>query len=196
MPFFLPFLALYLLQLTHGYSTGPPTSVCRSLSPDSSPTGHNAVSLSSQTPYKLTILNSPFNTYQTGDHITLELSDPSEKSFVGFMVQGRDSEGHPTGTFIPQNGYQQNIHCEGHSEGNSIAHYNGADDKLHTQQLVWRGIRSDNVTFYYTVVHELDEYWSHVQGPTLYYLPSQASRVSAGSALFTVLLAVCMLNAI
>ena len=171
MSLLVAFAVLLVAMSADCYSSGPPTSVCRSLSPDPSSSGHNAFPLTSDIPFDLTVVDSPLSTYHNGQTILLELSDAGMKSFVGFLVQGRDHDGNPVGTFSPQNEFQQLIQCPGVT-GNSIAHYNTVNKAFISQQLIWTaiGTETNNVTFFYTVVHEMDEYWAYQEGPTLCYV--------------------------
>ena len=180
---------LLLASSVSSYSSGPPTSVCRSLAPDPSAAGHNALSLTSHIPFDLTVVNSPLSTYYNGQTLLLELSNSGKKSFVGFFVQGRNIEGNPVGSFSPQNEYQQLIHCPG-VIGNSIAHYNTADESFVSQEFLWTaiGTETNNITFFYTVVHEMDEFWAHHEGPTLHYT-SNAIMLTLHNCMFLLLVA-------
>ena len=184
------FTVLIFVGSARGYSSGPPTSVCRSLAPDPSDRGHNAQPLRSNIPYNLEVVNSLNNTYQPEQPLILILSEPGGKTFVGFMVQGRDVNGEPVGSFIPQSEYQKLVHCPG-IEGNSIAHYNTADAHFTYQEFLWTAIggRESNVTFYYTVVHEMDEYWVLATGPTLTF-KSSAESLSCNTCILCLLVAV------
>ena len=186
------FTVLIFVGSAHGYSSGPPTSVCHSLAPDPSDRGHNAHSLTSSIPYNLEVVNSRNNTYQPEQTLALMLSEPGGKTFVGFMVQGRDFNGKPVGSFIPQSEYQQLIHCPG-IEGNSIAHSNTADKHFTNQEFLWTaiGTRESNVTFYYTVVHEMDEYWAFATGPTLTFKSNAESLSSNNIILYLLVSLIC-----
>ena len=189
MSFLVAFAALLLTRSADCYSSGPPTSVCRSLTPDPTSSGHNAYPLSSDIPFALTVVDSPLNTYHEGQTIILGLSSPVMKSFVGFLVQGRDPEGNPVGSFSPQNEFQQLIYCPG-VLGNSIAQYNTIDQSFSSQEFIWTaiGTETNNVTFFYTVVHEMDEYWANHEGLTLHY-SSSGVIPSLSSFMFLLMLA-------
>lgn len=184
------FTILTFVGSVRGYSSGPPTSVCHSLAPDTSDRGHNAQPLRSNIPYSLKVVNSRNNTYQPEQTLALMLSELGGKTFVGFMVQGRDVNGKPVGSFVPQSEYQQLIHCPG-IVGNSIAHYNTAEKHFTYQEFLWTaiGTRESNVTFYYTVVHEMDEYWAFATGPALTF-KSNAESLSSTRLIVYLLVAV------
>lgn len=94
-------LALLLVSVTalglpwaaQGYATGAPKEVCEDMLPQ-----HGAPAQTKESPYTLT---SNRKSVRGGETVTLTLAAKDQSKFKGFLVQARNSDGAPIGSFMP-----------------------------------------------------------------------------------------------
>merc|ERR1712045_767205 len=89
------------------YSSGPPSSACSSLTP-----GHSGITFNENSAnLKIEILDASKG--------LINVAINSQKPFKGSMIQARDGNGSPIGTFLT--GFYKKMDCSG-SNGNTISH--------------------------------------------------------------------------
>lgn len=85
--------ALGLPWFAHGYATGAPKEVCEDMLPQ-----HGAPAQTKESPYTLTTNR---KSVKGGETVTLTLAAKDQSKFKGFLVQARNGNGAPIGSFTP-----------------------------------------------------------------------------------------------
>ena len=93
MPLLSTVLASSLILAVSGYSSGPPASVCTSLTP-----GHGGeLQDNDQSPF---VLELGSQEAKVGDFVSVRIENRDDEGFKGFLVQARDGEGNVVGQFL------------------------------------------------------------------------------------------------
>ncbi|XP_077964647.1 uncharacterized protein LOC120824395 isoform X8 [Gasterosteus aculeatus] len=111
-------IGLNIISMVYGYASGYFPETCGTMLPL-----HDADPQTSKPPYEVS--------YQQGhvrDPITVCLSSPTGKDFMGFMLKALDTskeEGPPLGKFtLLDSGLDQLLTCSGSGEGSAVSHKN------------------------------------------------------------------------
>lgn len=86
-------LACLLAPVAEAYSEGAPVDVCQDMLPQ-----HGAPAQTTDSPYTLTANR---KSVKPGETLTLTLAAKDASKFKGFLVQARDSNDNPIGSFMP-----------------------------------------------------------------------------------------------
>merc|ERR1712024_199113 len=120
------------------YSSGPPSSTCSSLTP-----GHSGITYNENSAnLKIDILDASKG--------LINVAINSQKIFKGFIIQARDDNGSPIGTFLT--GFYKKMECSG-SNGNTISHTSATNKNSVVSR--WRAPNGYKgiITFRATVVY-------------------------------------------
>jgi len=139
MKFPLPFCILFQICffVVSSHRHGAPNKSCHKMIPH-----HKHLKLDGQGAY-LKINQTDAN------QLELTLATTNDKSFKGFILQGRDDNGNIIGKFLPSDQYKM-MTCD-HRLGNSITHRNSGHKSQIKAQWVLDSMMS-NVTFHCVVV--------------------------------------------
>merc|ERR1711997_3872 len=151
------FILYICIQYTvNAWSSGAPSSACRSMKP-----GHGNSIQTSPSPISVTLSS---DNVSQGNSVTLYLTGKNGVQFKGFLIHAFDSNNNIVGTFNPSPN-SKCLSCGGYCS--SITHKN-AEPKSQivsswTAPPKYVGIAS----FRFTVVTQKSTYWVALNGPTL-----------------------------
>lgn len=165
---FVSLAAFGCLLCIEGYESGAPTEVCDTMLPN-----HGAPAQTKESPYMLTPNR---KTVKPSESITLTLASKDFSKFKGFMIQARNSNGHPIGSFASLPASKNNtefkgkwklITCPDGPENNTATHVNPVEKSRVV--LTWTAPKdlSTSFKFRYTVAKNGGEYWVGKESETI-----------------------------
>ncbi|XP_026820046.1 putative defense protein Hdd11 [Rhopalosiphum maidis] len=143
------------------YSEGAPLEVCSDLMPQ-----HGAPAQTTDSPYTLTPNR---KSVKGGESITLTLASKDFSKFKGFIVQARDGDDKPIGSFTPLPASKNNnefkgkwklLSCPNGPSNNTATHANAVEKSRVV--LTWNAPKTINLQsfkFKYTVAKNGGQYW-------------------------------------
>ncbi|KAL4135563.1 hypothetical protein QTP88_007163 [Uroleucon formosanum] len=149
------------LQTALAYSNGAPLEVCTDLMPQ-----HGAPVQTKESPYTLTLNR---KSVKGGESMTLTLASKDFSKFKGFIIQARDSNDKPIGSFSPLPASKNNpefkgkwlvISCPDGPTNNTATHANAVEKSRVV--LTWtapKTLEVQSFKFKYTVAKNGGEYW-------------------------------------
>ncbi|KAL5238471.1 hypothetical protein ACI65C_005881 [Semiaphis heraclei] len=149
------------LQTALAYSEGAPLEVCTDLMPQ-----HGAPAQTKESPYTLTLNR---KSMKGGESVTLTLASKDFSKFKGFIIQARDSNEKPIGSFSPLPASKNNpefkgkwklISCPDGPSNNTATHANAVEKSRVV--LTWNAPKTldlQSFKFKYTVAKNGGEYW-------------------------------------
>merc|ERR1711976_641071 len=140
------------IQSIHAYSSGAPNSRCFNMEP-----GHGYEPLITADPVKLIITNPrKRSNIGPGQIISVSLKATKGRPFKGFMIQARNQDDKPVGSWTFRGNDIRTMDCPG-DDGNSISH-NNSNEKMEIKA-TWQAPNSfsGSIVFKYTVVMNYSE---------------------------------------
>ncbi|XP_056379311.1 putative ferric-chelate reductase 1 isoform X2 [Hyla sarda] len=167
--FVVALLVLFPLQVA-AYSNGKVEASCVTMVPN-----HPYPIQNSSAPYTLTASNT---TYQSGDKITVTLTNTTEEYPIeGFMIQVRQQNSNtPLGSFTVSGSEVQTLTCT--TAASAVSHTSDLAKSI--VQVTWIAPK-ENISDIYlraTVVRNGSIFWTNLVGPKLTYVGSGGSHLT------------------